>query len=266
MEKLKTFPLSTRIIREIHKILLSGTRGYQSQPGEFRNLQNFIGTPGASLNEAVFIPPAPEFVINCMGDMEKYFYSSDTIPPLIKVALIHAQFETIHPFMDGNGRIGRLLITFYLFWEKILEHPILYMSYYLKKNRTLYYDHLMNIRTHGAWEKWIAFFLNGIIETSNEGVSTAREIIGLRDRCIVKLRENRSLSSNIFKLIDELFHSPFMNANLVAEKLQVSFPAAYNFINQLEKIGILKEITGQKRYRYYIFTEYFDILKTGTEY
>jgi Fic family protein len=181
MERLNELPMSLRLIREIHKNLLEGTRGANRNPGEFRELQNYIGAPGASLNEAVFVSPPPDMVIPAMEELEKFFNKKDDIPPLVKIALIHAQFETIHPFLDGNGRVGRLLITFYLYWKGVLSKPLLYLSFYLKKNRAVYYDLLMKVRREGAWEDWIKFILVGVSETSQEAANTAREIIKLKD-------------------------------------------------------------------------------------
>ena len=189
-ERIKELPMSLRLIREIHKILLEGTRGAQRTPGEFRTSQNWIGPPGASLNEAIFIPPPPAALISSLSDLEKFLHSNDSIPPLVKIALIHAQFETIHPFLDGNGRVGRLLITFYLLWREILSKPLLYLSDYLKKNRNEYYDLLMKVRTEGDWERWIRFFLNGVSLTSEEASNTAREIIKLKDDMIMKIYQN----------------------------------------------------------------------------
>ncbi|PIP16475.1 MAG: cell filamentation protein Fic, partial [bacterium (Candidatus Ratteibacteria) CG23_combo_of_CG06-09_8_20_14_all_48_7] len=158
IERLKEFPMSLRLIKEIHKILIEGTRGTHKNPGEFRTSQNWIGPAGAPLSDAVFVPPPPDMVLTAMGDFEKFLHGEDKNPPLIRIALIHAQFETIHPFLDGNGRIGRLLITFYLFWKEILSKPLLYLSFYLKKNRAEYYDLLMKVRTERDWESWVKFF------------------------------------------------------------------------------------------------------------
>ncbi|MCX6750127.1 MAG: Fic family protein, partial [Candidatus Pacearchaeota archaeon] len=163
------------------------TRGSNKTLGEFRKTQNWIGSRGASLNEATFVPPPPDIVLANMGDLEKVLYEHENIPQLVKIALIHAQFETIHPFLDGNGRVGRLLITFYLFCKKILSRPVLYLSFYLKKHRNEYYDLLMKVRTDGLWEDWIKFFLKGVIETSVESAKTAKEIIVLKDRLIEEL-------------------------------------------------------------------------------
>lgn len=265
MGRLNELPMSLRLIREIHKTLLEETRGANRNPGEFRRIQNYIGAPGASLNEARFIPPPPDMVIPTMKELEKFFQSKDSIPPLVKIALIHAQFETIHPFLDGNGRVGRLLITFYLFWKGILSRPLLYLSFYLKKNRPEYYDLLMKVRTEGAWEDWIKFFLKGISETSQEAANTAKEIINLKDVLITKLYEKSVSSVYAVKLIDLLFEIPVISTKDAVEKLKVSTVTANELVRRFVKIGILKEITGKQRYKKYIFTDYVEIIARGTK-
>ncbi|MFZ2411461.1 MAG: Fic family protein [Candidatus Methanoperedens sp.] len=264
MGRLNELPMSLRLIREIHKNLLEGTRGANRIPGEFREFQNYIGTPGASLNEAIFVPPPPDVVIPAMEELEKFFHRKDGIPPLVKIALIHAQFETIHPFLDGNGRVGRLLITFYLYWKGILSRPLLYLSFYLKKNRAVYYDLLMKVRKEGAWEDWIKFFLKGISETSQEAANTAREIIKLKDGLITKLYENSIASVYAVKLIDLLFEKPVISTKDVVEKLKVSTVTANELVRRFVTIGILREITGKQRYKKYIFTDYVEIIARGT--
>jgi Fic family protein len=266
IERLKELPMSLRLIREIHGILLKGTRGSDRSPGEFRKSQNWIAPPGVvSLNEATFIPPPPDLVIGTMGELEKFFHCKDAIPPLVKIALIHAQFETIHPFLDGNGRMGRLLITFYLSWKAILSNPLLYLSFYLKKNRAAYYDLLMEIRTKGLWENWIKFFLIGVSETSAEATHTAREVIRLKEDLITKLYENSLSSIYAIKLIDVLFETPLVNTEDVIEKLNVSKETANTLVRKFEGMGILKEITGKQRYKKYIFKNYVDIIAKGTK-
>lgn len=265
IERLKELPMSLRLIKEIHKILLEGTRGAHRDPGEFRRSQNWIGPPGASLNEAICIPPPPDMVLSTMGELEKFLHSKDNIPPLVRIALIHAQFETIHPFIDGNGRVGRLLITFYLFWKGILARPLLYLSFYLKKNKADYYDTLMKLRLEGAYENWLKFFLNGVSETSEESASTAREIIKLKDDLITKIYENSISSVYAVKLIDLLFVTPLISVKDAYERLKISNQAANELFKRFESIGILKEITGKRRYKRYIFKSYVDIIARGTE-
>jgi len=265
IERISQLPMSLRLIRELHKILLEGTRGAQRIPGEFRTSQNWIGPPGASLNDAIFIPPPPTAVISCMGELEKFLHSKDNIPPLIKIALIHAQFETIHPFLDGNGRVGRLLITFYLLWREILSKPLLYLSYYLKKNRTEYYNLLMKIRTDGAWENWIEFFLKGVIFTSEEASNAAKEIIKLKDNLITKTYDHAHYFIHSIKFIDLLFSTPLLGVKNVVEKIGCSKQTANQLVKQFESIGILKEITGKQRYKKFIFKDYVEIIARGTE-
>jgi len=265
VERLKTLPMSLRLIKEVHKILMENTRGATKNPGEFRTTQNWIGPAGAGLSEAIFVPPPPNMVINLMGDLENFIHQKDNIPPLIKISLIHYQFETIHPFLDGNGRIGRLLITFYLYWKNLLSNPLLYLSFYLKTNREAYYDLLMKIRKESSWGEWIKFFLKGVYETSQESANTAGEIIKLKDKIIYKLYENSVSSIYAVKLLEILFDTPLVEVKDVVSKLKIHKDTANELIKSFEKIGILHEITGKQRYRKYIFKDYVDIIKRGTE-
>ncbi len=263
LERLKEFPLSLRLIREIHQVLLSSGRGSKRNPGEFRTSQNWIGPPGCSLNEATFVPPSVPDMKDAIGDLELFLHSDDTMPPLVKIALIHAQFETIHPFLDGNGRMGRLLITFWLCQKKILSQPLLYLSYYFKRNRLDYYDRLMIVRNTGDWEQWIKFFLKGISEMSEEAISTAKEILMLKKVCediIVK-------SNNSYRqFLDLLFRNPVIDKQEVAKKLNVSQPTANRIVDQFCDLGILVDQKPEsKRYKKYAFTKYLAILSRGTE-
>ena len=265
MIKLKKSAISLRLLKDIHKVLIKGTRGSGKALGEFRRSQNWIGLSGASLLEAIFVPPPPDKVLSAMKDLEKFFYKHDQIPPLVKTSLIHAQFETIHPFRDGNGRIGRLLITFYLFSKGILSRPLLYLSFYLKKNREQYYNLLMKVRLKGAWENWIKFFLKGIREISDEAGATARKIITLKEYLITKLYENSISSIYAVKLIDLLFKTPIIDVGNITKKLKVSKDTGSQLVNKFEKIGILKELTGKQRYKKYLFTDYVNIIAKGTK-
>ena len=265
IERLNDFPMSLRLIKEIHNILIKGTRGGSKTPGEFRKTQNWIGRPGASLNDAIFIPPPPEMVLQCMGDLEQFFYKNENIPPLVKIALIHCQFETIHPFLDGNGRVGRLLISLYLYWKKILTKPVLYLSVYFKRHRDMYYELLMKVRTEGQWESWIKFFLEGVTRTSVDSAETAREIIVLKDKLMEKLYENSISSIYAVKLTNLLFENIVIDTKAVEEKLNIHRDTANELVKRFEQIGILKEITGKQRYKKYLFKDYIDIIKRGTE-
>lgn len=263
LERLKEFPLSLRLLREIHQVLLSSGRGSKRSPGEFRTTQNWIGAPGCTLREATFVPPSVPDMNEAMGDLELYLHNEDALPPLIKIALVHAQFETIHPFLDGNGRMGRLLITFWLCQQKILSQPLLYISYYFKKNRQDYYDRLMVVRKTGDWEQWIKFFLRGIAETSEEAISTAKEILALKKVCEdMIVRSN----NNYRQLLDLLFRVPVIDKQEVAEKLNVSQPTANRIVEQFCELGILvDQKPDSKRYKRYAFTKYLAILSRGTE-
>jgi len=264
IDRLKDLPVSLRLIREIHRVLLEGARGSQRNPGEFRRSQNWIGPAGAPLSEAAFIPPPPDVLAEAMSEIEAFLHARDRIPPLVKIALVHAQFETVHPFLDGNGRVGRLLITFYLFWQGILSKPVLYLSFHLKKYRTKYYDLLMKVRADGAWEEWIGFFLEGIVETSDEATGTAREIIALKDALITRLYEHVISSIHAVRLIDLLFRRPLISATDIAAALALSKEAVNQLVRRFEKAGILTEVSGKQRYRRYLFKEYVDLIARGT--
>ncbi len=265
INRLKNIPLSNKLIKEIHKILIKGTRGTLKTPGEFRKTQNWLGPQGANLSEATFVPPPPDTVINLMSNLEKFIHSRDEIPPLIKISLIHAQFETIHPFLDGNGRVGRLLITFYLFWEKILSRPLLYLSFYLKKNRIEYYDWLMKIRLNGDWEGWLKFFLKGIKEVSEEAANSAGKIIILKEIILKKLFDKKVSSIYAVEFLNLLFRKPIITSQELIKELETSKETANQIVKKFEEIEILKEISGKKRYKKYIFSDYVNIIKRGTE-
>ncbi len=267
MSRLKEndFPMSLRLIREIHNLLLKGVRGASRRPGEFRRSQNWIGPPGSTINEAIFIPPPHHMLNELMSELEKFIHRKDNIPPLVKTGLIHAHFETIHPFLDGNGRIGRLLITFYLYWRGILGHPLLYLSIYLKKQRERYYDYLMRIRTEGDWEEWLKFFLQGVVDVSEEAAYSVKEIIGLKDKLTDELFTKKVGGAHAVKLLDILFERPLIRISDIETQLKISRQTATNLVNKFNKIGILREISGKKRYRKYLFDDYMKIIAKGTE-
>lgn len=266
LTKLGEFPLSLRLIRNIHAKLLQNTRGSHRNPGEFRTSQNWIGPAGCTLNTATFVPPTVPDMEVALSDLERYFYEDDFTPALVKIAMIHAQFETIHPFLDGNGRMGRLLITFWLCQQEILTKPLLYLSYYFKKNRTEYYDRLMDVRKKGDWENWIKFFLKGIAEVADEATSSASAILKLKDDYTKKLYEKESGNGNYQKLLDILFEQPFVKRTDVSELLCVSNPTAGNIIDTFCQMGILEDCTPDRsRNKLYAFGKYIDILDKGTE-
>ncbi len=266
LNELSHFPLSLRLIRNIHKELLQNTRGSHRNPGEFRTSQNWIGPAGCTLKDATFVPPSVPEMEKALGDLELYFYEDDGLPPLIKIALIHAQFETIHPFLDGNGRMGRLLITFWLCHQEILTKPLLYLSYYFKQNRTEYYDRLMDVRKKGNWEDWIKFFLRGVAETADESIESAKAIIKLKEACSARLYVKDSSNSNYQRLLNVLFERPYIQRNDVINILGVSNPTAGNILDAFCEVGILYDLTPQKsRNKLYVFTQYIAILNKGTE-
>lgn len=264
IELLKSNFITMQLIRDMHRILLVGVRGGRCNPGEFRTTQNWLGIPGASIREARFVPCPPSILPSVMKELEHYILSFDKTPPLIKTAMIHAQFETIHPFLDGNGRIGRLLITLYLIWKGLLSRPLLYLSIYLKRNRQQYYDLLMDIRLKGAWESWIKFFLRGVVETSVLAADTAREVIRLKDTMLSVLYERSILGIHAVKLLDYLFSQPVVNVSMIMNQLDISKEAANELVKKFEKASILKEITGQQRYKRYLFEDYMAIISSGT--
>lgn len=266
LKRLEKLPFSLRLIREIHQVLLKNVRGYTKNPGEFRKSQNWIGPAGCTLENASFIPPSPGEMEKAMGALEKFFYEDDHIPALIKIAMIHAQFETIHPFLDGNGRMGRLLITFWLCQKQILSQPLLYISYYFKQNRSEYYENLNKVRFNGEWENWIKFFLKGVAITSDEATSSAKAILSLKNKYSQILYEVDNGNSSYQRLLDLLFKYPIVSKKQIAELLDVSEPTGATICNEFVNLGILIDATPEKkRYKKYRFDEYVSILQKGTE-
>lgn len=266
LQNLSTLPLSLRLIRNIHKILLEDVRGSNKNPGEFRKTQNWIGPQGCTLETATFIPPTVVEMEKAMADLENYMYEDDDVPALIKIALIHAQFESIHPFLDGNGRMGRLLITFWLCQQEILTHPLLYLSYYFKQNRLEYYDRLMAVRTKGDWENWIKFFLRGIASVSDEATESAKKIIGLQSKYSEMLLQNDKSNNNYSVLLNLLFERPIITKKEISETLGISLPTANTIVETFCNLGILYDKTpDKKRYKTFVFGEYLAILQKGTE-
>ena len=260
LDRLSSLPLSSRLIREIHSILLENTRGSQRNPGEFRKTQNWIGPPGCTLNSAAFVPPPVPEMVTAIGQLEEFMHKASDLPLLIKVGLVHCQFETIHPFLDGNGRIGRLLIAFLLCEQKTLSRPLLYLSYYFKKHRIDYYDWLMRVRNNGDWEGWLKFFLKGVIDVSQQAIRTAKRIINLQ-------AEHKSLilteisSHNSLKLLDMLNYRPIFSIRDAARELELSYPTVNSLVNRFIELDILKEKTQNQRNRLFTYTDYLNILK-----
>lgn len=262
--RLAEIPMSLKLIKELHTILLHGTRGDKKTPGEFKKSQNWIGPAGCNLNTAAFVPPPPQEAMHAMGQIEKYMHQKSNLPVLVDCALIHYQFETIHPFLDGNGRLGRLLITFYLCWKNTLTKPLLYMSYYLKKNRQEYYDRLTLVRKNDDYEQWIKFFLKGIIEISQSSIENTRKILDLKENHQKTLLTEKKPTITKVLLMNKLFYTPIISVNDIRNEFKISHQSASKLVANFEKIGILKEITGKKRDRKFAYSDYLKILSEGT--
>lgn len=265
MERLQEFPMSLRLIKEIHAVLMEGVRGGEKTPGEFKKTQNWIGPSGCTLKDAPFVPPPPHEAEASMGALELYLHQPQQLPVLVDCALIHYLFETIHPFLDGNGRLGRLLITFYLHWKGVMEKPLLYLSYYFRKYRQEYYDRLNMVRDNGDFEQWIAFFLKGVVVTADSAVDAAKQIMELQSRHRSLLWQKKISSPLAVGILEKLFYSPYVSVNDIARDFSISYQAASTLISQLEAAGILKEITGRKRDKRYIYADYLQILEEGTK-
>lgn len=261
LDRMPELPLSSRLLREAHGTLMKGVRGEKKTPGEFRRSQNWIG--GASLADATFIPPVWEEVNPLMSDLERFLHSSDTqLPHVLKAALAHYQFETIHPFLDGNGRIGRLMITLYFVHAGILKQPVLYLSDFFEKNRTAYYDNLMRVRTHNDIVQWFKFFLVGVIETADKATNGLREILRLKQECLEeRIPKIGRRTTAAPRLLEYLFQQPVVNAEMVSAAIGQTPPSAYKLIAAFEQVGILREITGSKWGRIYRFDEYFRVFE-----
>lgn len=254
------FPLSNRLIREVHEKLMTRARGSESLPGEFRSSQNWIG--GTRPGNAHFVPPPPNHVAECMSALERYLHSEDT-PALIKAALSHLQFETIHPFLDGNGRTGRLLVNLVLYNEHVIRQPLLYLSLYFKKHRSEYYRLLDYVRASGDWEQWLHFFLDGVIETAMGAVDTARRLLALFANDEQRLRSSRVKQSNVYRMHAHLRARPVATIASIAKELGNTYPTANRAMDVLVGLGIAREITGKQRNRVYIYDAYLAILNEG---
>lgn len=257
------FPLSLRLIREIHQILLSKGRGESMQPGEFRRSQNWVG--GTRPGNALFVPPPPESVLDLMGKLEKFFYETHpNMPPLLRAGLAHVQFETIHPFIDGNGRLGRLLITFLLCCSNVLREPILYLSLYFKTHRDEYYRLLMHVREAGDWESWMEFFLRGVRDTADSAVAAARELLTMLESDRRRIDSLKRATGTTIRLHKFMETNPIFSIPHAAKSLQMTYPTVAKAIRALQGLSILNEISGKERGRIFAYESYLEILSRGT--
>jgi Fic family protein len=260
MKRLEDLPISVRLVREMHAVLMEGVRGAQRDPGEFRRVQNWIGPPGADIEEATYVPPPPGEIPATLGALERYVHEDTGLPPLVDIALVHYQFEAIHPFLDGNGRIGRLLITLMLIERDLLPEPLLYLSAYFERHRRAYYDHLLAVSQKGAWEEWLLFFLNGVLTEARDASRRAGKLFDLRETYRERFqREGGRI--NLLTTIDHLFARPVTDIRELEGTLGVSFEAARRLVALLEGEGVLKEITGRRRNRVYAAQEIMQILQ-----
>ena len=258
--KLPELPLSVRLLKDVHKILMSGVRGKYKAPGDIRRSQNWIG--GSSIADAVFVPPSPEEVPDLLSDLERFWHNQSLqIPYLIKIAITHYQFETIHPFLDGNGRCGRLLIVLQLIDAQILNKPVLYMSTFFERHRNLYYDSLSQVRESNDLEQWITFFLDGIVEIAQHGIETFTAITALQQEYDAKILTLGSRAKNAQKLLQHMYATPIVNARLVEKELDISFSSANRLLKSLTELGILKETTGHSRNRLFVLEEYLNLFR-----
>jgi Fic family protein len=257
------FPLSNRLIREIHGVLLAHGRGGQKDPGQFRRTQNWIG--GSRPGNAAFVPPPPQAVADCMSDLERFLHAEDDpTPVVVRAGLTHVQFETIHPFLDGNGRVGRLLVTFLLCQAKVLREPLLCLSLYLKQNRDEYYGLLDRVRKDGDWESWIEFFLNGVWQSAEGAVSTAQRLADLFQEDRSRIQRRGRAAGSALRVHDALKERPVISLQEITRRAALSFPAAASGMALLEDVGVAKELTGKKRNRVFGYSRYLAILAEGT--
>lgn len=266
LARLPELPVSVRLIREIHAELMQGVRGSALNPGELRTTQNWIGPAGCTLREATFVPPPPSEVPQALADLERFLHAPSGLPSLVRVGLAHAQFETIHPFLDGNGRMGRLLITFLLTEQGLLSRPVLYLSHYFKRHRAEYYDRLQAIRERGDWEGWLAFFLAGVAEVSREAARTITSILRVREDCRARIADQLGrAAANGHRILDRLFDHPIVTVATVRDWLDVTSAGANTLVNRLAGTGVLREITGHARNRRFRFDPYLRLFEEPGE-
>lgn len=264
IRRLHELPLCNRLLKETHAILMEGVRGQEKNPGEFRCSQNWIGGKGSTLRNAKYIPPSPDDMTEAMSDLEKYINADDRLDGLIRAALIHYQFETIHPFLDGNGRIGRLLITLFLMEKKILTTPALYISYFLKKNRVEYYDRMTEVRSKGNYEQWVKFFLQALVESAKDAIAAIDELTALHDKNVDLVAGMGRASKNAMLVFRYLEANPIIEIGKTAEALGITFGTASNAVERLSSAGILEQTTTGRRNRTFAYKDYLAILRKGT--
>ena len=264
IKRLHELPLCNRVIKETHAVLMEGVRGQEKSPGEFRRSQNWIGGQGSTLKNARYIPPSPDDMIEAMSDLEKYINADDELDALIRAALIHYQFETIHPFLDGNGRVGRLLITLFLMEKKVLSTPALYISYFLKKNRVEYYDRMTEVRAKGNYEQWVTFFLRALLESAEDATATIDELIALHDKNAAVISGMGRAAKNAMLVFEYLEANPIIEIRKTAEALSITFNTASSAVKRLTDAGILVQTTNASRNRTFAYEDYLSILRKGT--
>jgi len=264
LRRLERIPLCCRLIREIHEVLMENVRGQDKTPGEFRHSQNWIGPANCSLKDARYIPPNVEDMQNAMSDLEKYINENTDYDPLIRVALIHYQFETIHPFLDGNGRIGRLLILLYLMEQGLLAKPVIYISYFLKKNQIEYYDRISEVRRSGNFEQWIRFFLEAVSKAASDSLEAISQLSDLHDKNVEKLPKTSRSKDNLRAVFDYIEQYPIIDIKRTAKELEISYNTVATAVKKLVELGILQETTNTARNRVFAYEEYLEILRKDT--
>ena len=264
IDRLRELPLCNRLIKETHAVLMQGVRGQEKNPGEFRTSQNWIGGQGSTLNNARYIPPSPDDMLDAMSDLEKYINADDSQDTLIRAALIHYQFESIHPFLDGNGRVGRLLITLFLMEKKVLTTPALYISYFLKKNRVEYYDRMTEVRSKGNYEQWIRFFLQAVVESAEDATLTIDKLMALHEKNIAVISEMGRSTKNVMLVFNYIEANPIIDIRKTSQALGISFNTVSGVVKKLTEAGVLVQTTNISRNRTFAYEDYLAILRDGT--
>lgn len=265
LKRLSTLPVSSRLMRELHDHLMKGVRGQERTPGEFRRSQNWIGSPGSTLTNAVYVPPPVAEMQEALSELERFINDRPELPPLIRLGLIHYQFEAIHPFLDGNGRVGRLLISLLLCSWEMLPQPLLYLSAYFEQNRQAYYDHLLAVSRHNQWEEWLIFFLTAIDIQARDALMRIRALTALQDEYRAYVRHQTRAPAGLLQLVDILFGQPVITINQVASQLNTSYQTARRYITILEEAGFIREMTGQMRNRIFIAKDILQAIENPPE-